>query len=60
MTRNLGFDLSASSTKIILDSQRIGFVQEFDAGFMPSKAARKYGVLFSGPNGNPLFLSSLS
>jgi hypothetical protein len=56
LSRNLGFDLSASSTKIVLDSQRVDFVQEFDVGFMPTKNALRYGVLFSGPNGNPLFL----
>jgi hypothetical protein len=54
MSHNLGFNLRAVSTKIVLDWQRIDFVQEFDMGFMPSTAL-KYGVLFSGPNGNPLF-----
>ena len=53
MSRCLGFKLNASSTKIVLDAQRINFAQEFDAGFMPD--ANEYGVLFSGPNGNPPF-----
>ena len=59
---NLGFDLSYSSTKLVLDSQRIDFVQEFDAGFINKlrRTARKYGVLFSGPSGNPLIIFELT
>jgi hypothetical protein len=49
-----GFDLAACETKVVIDDQRLEFVGQFDQAFINARAnpgARKYGVLFSGPNG---------
>ena len=48
----VGFILESSETKIVLDDQRVQFAKEFDDGIVNAiPGGRKYGVLFSGPNG---------
>jgi hypothetical protein len=49
-----GFDIAARETKVVIDDQRVEFVGQFDQAFIDARAnpgTRKYGVLFSGPNG---------